>query len=429
MPFDGERPGGHSAGRVSPQVAYAIRVRRILAGFALLIGLLCSTANAAAQSEPDFDIPSGRFFTEALPGQDGLGFAVQDGQGASLWKAFQAAGGVETLGYPISRRFDLFGAPAQAFEDGILRFDGGTGQVERLPLDTFPDEQLPLHAIQPDYPPRAEAQVEPQPWSGWWWPASEGYGPTLFSLGGPLDKYDRYVGLVTGGQPATREWERAHVYFSGINWAGHCNGFAAAALLEPEPTEPVEVLGITFSVADLKGLLVDYHFGDSAAWSFGDEQEVDPADFHRMLLDWVGTTGKGLVLTFEPSPGEVWSYPAYRFESEWSPDSDEADVWHVKTTVWMADMDVPPNFVGTRPFPGPLGKIFEYTLRGDPRDPSDGSWSGRSRSGRFSHPARIWYPELDVRNRERNVVSPGLDRRTVANIVAGSDGTTPAHVR
>ena len=48
----------------------------------------------------------------------------------------------------------------------------------------------------------------------------------------------------------------------------HCNGFAAAALLEPEPTEQREILGITFSVADLKGLLVDYHFGDAAAWSF-----------------------------------------------------------------------------------------------------------------------------------------------------------------
>jgi transglutaminase elicitor len=358
-----------------------------LARFALLLGLLCSTANAAAQSDPDFAIPSGRFFTEALPGQAGIGFAVQDGQGASMWSAFQAAGGVETLGYPISRRFDLFGSPAQAFQYGILRFDSATGEAERLSVDLLPNRRLPLQAIQPDYPPRAEAQIEPKPWSGWWWPASDGHGPTLFQPGGPLDKYDRYLGLASGDAPATREWERTHVYFSDVNWAGHCNGFAAAALLEPEPTQSVEVLGITFTVADLKGLLVDYHFGDAAAWSFGDEQEVNPATFHHMLLDWVGTAGKGFVLTFEPTDGEVWSYPVYRFESEWSPDSDEPDTWHVKTIVWMADMDVAPNFVGTSPFPGLSGQIFEYTLWGDPREPSDGSGS-RPAPGRCCPPRR-----------------------------------------
>jgi hypothetical protein len=53
-------------------------------------------------------------------------------------------------------------------------------------------------------------------------------------------------------------------------------------------------LGITFSIADLKGLLTDYHFADTAAWSFGDDSdaaELNPADFHRMLLTWLTSTG------------------------------------------------------------------------------------------------------------------------------------------
>jgi hypothetical protein len=277
-----------------------------------------------------------------------------------------------------------------------------------------------------DQPTLASAELADLPWSGWWWPASASIGPTLFAPNSPLDKYDRYVATVTGENPGTREWERKELNFPGSAWAGHCNGFAAAALLEPEPSEPVTVLDITFTVADLKGLLVDYHFGDAAAWSFGEGGELNPAEFHRMLLDWVGILGKGFVLTYDMGNGEVWSYPLYRFDSQWSIDEDEADLGHVTTTVWMADMDVPPNFVGTRPYPGPDGKTFEYTLRGDPRQPADGDWTGASQKGRFAHPGRIWYPEATVRNADRELVSPRLDRQTLANIIVGSDGSDVA---
>jgi hypothetical protein len=267
----------------------------------------------------------------------------------------------------------------------------------------------------------ASGEADTTPWSGWWWPASEALGPTLFAPNSPLDKYDRYLSLVSGDNPGTRAWERAHLYYPGSGWAGHCNGFAAAALLEPEPTEPLSVLGIDFSVADLKGLLVDYHFGDAAAWSFGDADPLSPAHFHRMLLGWVGLGGRGFVLTYDLGGGEVWSYPLYRFDSQWTVDPADADLWHVTTTVWMADMNVAANFVGTKPFPSDSGKTFTYAVRGDPRQPTDGEWTGTSRSGRFSHPGRIWYPEPTVRNGDRDLVSPGLDRETLGNIVSGRD--------
>ncbi len=385
--------------------------------FALMAGLLWGPVSAFADSE----IPSGRFFEEALPEANGAGFAVQDGHGAKLWSAFQAAGGVAALGYPISRRFDLDGSAAQAFQFGVLRWNAETGHA-----DVLEPAATPAEAREPDQPPRAAAEVEQPVWSGWWWPASDGLGPTLFAANSPLDKYDRYVTAVTGASPGTRDWERSELIFPGSLWAGHCNGFAAAALLEPEPTEPVDVLGITFSVADLKGLLVDFHFGDAAAWTIGVDGEVNPADFHTTLLNWVQIAGKGFVLTFDLGGGEVWSYPVYRFESEWAPDPVEGDAWRVKTTVWMADMDVPAMFVGVKAFPGAAGKTFEYTLHGDPRQPTDGSWTGASVRGRFAHPGRIWYPDPLVRNDERELVSPGLDRQTVANILAGSDGSDVA---
>jgi Transglutaminase elicitor len=284
-----------------------------------------------------------------------------------------------------------------------------------------------VRAQSDDVAASASGEAAIQPWSGWWWPAGNS-GPTLFAPGGPLDKYDQYLAATSGQSPGTRAWEREELYVPGVAWAGHCNGFAAAALLEPEPTEPVNVLGLTFSVADLKGMLVDYHFGDAAAWSFGADGDLNPADFHRTLLTWVGDAGQGFVLTYDMGQGEVWSYPAYKFESHWTADATQEGVWHVTTTVWMADMDVSPNFVGTKIYPSVAGKTFEYTLQGDPLNPDDGAWSGASRFGRFAHPGRIWYPEPNVRNTERDLVSPGLDRQTIANILAGSDGSdiTPA---
>jgi hypothetical protein len=257
------------------------------------------------------------------------------------------------------------------------------------------------------------AELETPPWSSWWWPASAAIGPTLFAPNSPLDKYDRLVAAQTGDDPGTRAWEREMVNFPGSLWAGHCNGFAAAALLEPEPTTARDIDGVTFSVADQKALLVDYHFGDGAAWTFGDDEPLNPADLHRMLLNWLGIGGKGFVLTFDLGDGEVWSYPVYRFESMWSMDTAGDGAWLVKTTVWMADMDVPVSFAGLKP----VSRTFEYALYGDPRAPEDGIWVGASQSGRFAHPGRIWYPDATIRGDEPALVAPGLDRGIIEAIL------------
>jgi hypothetical protein len=106
----------------------------------------------------------------------------------------------------------------------------------------------------------------------------------------------------------------------------------------------------------------------------------------------------------------------YRFESRWWADEQQDGPIHVETTLWMADMEVPPEFVGTRGYADGRGRTLAYTLRGDPSNPVDGAWVSKG-------PARIWYPDATVRNPYRELVSPGLDRQTIANIVAGSDGS------
>jgi hypothetical protein len=392
-----------------------------------MVALVLTTDGAAQGSvettdPPDFAIPGGWFFTEAVPLEtNGTGFAVQDGHGAELWTAFRSAGGVPVLGYPISRRFEWDGLVAQAFSSStVLRWNPTENKPEMLNTNDVPGGGVPAYAVVPDEPPLAAGEAEPMPWSGWWWPAN-GTGPALFGSGGPLDKYDRYVVAVTGDDPHTRMWEQQNVYFPGVRWAGHCNGLAAAALLESEPTVPIEAAGIAFSVADLKGLLVDYDFGAVTAWSYGVSDDLSPVDFHRVLLDWMAHKHSGFVLTFDRGSGEVWSYPVYRFATEWAPDAVQNELWHVTTTLWMADVNVAPSFVGTKPYPSADGEVFTYDLVGDPRNAVDGSWTSESQLGRPGHPARIWYPDSARRNPVRTVVSEGLDRAMIDNILASGD--------
>jgi hypothetical protein len=263
-----------------------------------------------------------------------------------------------------------------------------------------------------------EGQAARTPWSGWWWPDTSVLGPTLFAVAGPLDKYDRLVRERGGSDPRTRSWEDQHMRFN-LRWAGHCNGYATAALLEPEPTRSITLDGIQFTVADQKGLLADYPFADSTLWSVGQDGELNPADFHRVLLEWLGQRATGMVLTFDMGGGEFWSFPAYRFSSDWSRDARASEEWRVRTTIWMADMSVAADFVGTRPYPGEAGKTFEYTLRGDPRDPVDGTWLNASVRGGLDRPARAWYPDPLARNVGQQLTSPGLDRRILATIAGG----------
>jgi hypothetical protein len=404
---------------------------RLVAVLLVLVGVFGSSPEAQAQAlppahigvanpEPDYPIPNGHFFAEAAPGQQGSGYRVANEAGIPLWDAFQAVGGVDKLGYPLTRRFIWNGTVVQGFQNGILRW---LPAEDRAEIKTANEVGAPPADAKRAEPPLSfSGEAARKPWSGWWWPANDlVIGPRLFDPDGPLARYDRYVDAL--GKPAagTREWERAEIRFAGLAWAGHCNGWAAAALLEPEPVAERVVNGVTFSVADQKGLLTSYHFADSAAWAAGSyEKDVEPVDFHRELTRWMGGQQKGLIFTFRPfaSTDEVWSYPASRFETVIGPDPVEPDVWQVKTTVWLVDNEVLAGFVGSRPWPGPDGKVLEYTLRGDPYDPRGGAWSPKS-DNRFGRPFMVWYPDPSHRNVDRQLSSPDLDYRLLRQITRG----------
>lgn len=378
-------------------------------------------AQAVPDGAPDYSIPNGHFFTQAAPGQHGAGYRVANEAAIPLWDEFQRHGGVGKLGYPVSRRFIWKDRVVQRFQSGVLVWRGAENGSE---IKTIKDVgNPPEHARGPDPPHRLSGDAERYPWSGWWWPANyQVGGPRLFDNGGPLAKYDRYVESLGRPDPNTLEWEQSELIFSSLQWAGHCNGWAAAALLEPEPTQPREVNGQVFSVADQKGLLTSYHFADAALWAVGSfERDASPAEFHRLLLSWLGGQRRGLVLTFRLQGEEVWSYPAFKFETVVGPDKLRPATWIVQTTVWLVDNDVPANFVGGRPWPSPEGKSFEYTLTGDLSAPDGGEWSPAT-NGRFGRPFMVWYPDPKRRNLDRQLASPALDYAVIAEIL-GRDGS------
>ena len=368
----------------------------------------------------DYPLLQGHFYSQTVPGaRPGFGFSVADAGGIPLWREYQRLGGLAKLGYPLSRRFVHDGTVVQAFQGGVLQWRPERDEAIVLPLARL--VPLPAQAVEPEPPHRLGATAARQPWSGWWWPATRQVrGPYLFDLEGPLAKYDRFVAASGGGDPATLDWEREQHGWVGLSWAGHCNGWAAAALLEDEPTQPRELAGITFGVDDLKGLLAAYHFADAAAWlDGGPDDSISPLDLHRRLLNWLGRDRKGFVLTFRPGRGEeVWSYPAYRFELTLSPDPENPDATHARALVWLADNDVPADFVGLQPWRGEP-QVYEYRLFGPREAPTGGEWLGASAGGGFARPAQLWYPEPRVRNLERELASPNLDYQTLKRILRG----------
>jgi len=71
----------------------------------------------------DYDIAGGHFYTQTNGRTDSRsGFAVTDAESVPFWSQFQALGGVDVLGYPVTRRFELDGFTVQGFQKTVLQW-------------------------------------------------------------------------------------------------------------------------------------------------------------------------------------------------------------------------------------------------------------------------------------------------------------------
>jgi len=111
--------------------------------------------------------------------------------------------------------------------------------------------------------------------------------------------------------PGAQDWEMRRHYYTGVNWEGHCNGWAAASILRKEPKWPIKdpYSDVTFTVADIKGLWIerDYcpriaFFGSRYWGDGGDPRDIYPHVFHKVLVHYIGELRKPVLVDIRPDP-------------------------------------------------------------------------------------------------------------------------------
>lgn len=79
---------------------------------------------AQAQVPPDFAVPSGRFYTQARgDAPEQYGYMISDDSTSQFWTWFQRFGGVYSVGYPVTHRFNYNGSTVQGMQKVVFRWD------------------------------------------------------------------------------------------------------------------------------------------------------------------------------------------------------------------------------------------------------------------------------------------------------------------
>lgn len=234
----------------------------------------------------------------------------------------------------------------------------------------------------------------------------------------PMMKFDYYTRLYLeqqngpGGSASTAyshaaKWElenhfigdnENHRYWDSRGYAGKCIGWALANMENPEPTADVNLLGITFHPADIKGYLAsiynggqffvpddqvigqEFHeAGDDSAAAYAD---VAPHDFAKALMT---TIGHGRMLEADLDPGDgVWNYPIHRFEARWTRRSSTRVSVSVKIFYPNDEVDIDQVFSTNPQRPDILSRTLTFDLRvsrswnGDLTKGTSGTWTGES---------------------------------------------------
>ncbi len=229
----------------------------------------------------------------------------------------------------------------------------------------------------------SESVTLAKPWNGYWWPMFEGAlatGQGYRVHPSTLEKYDARFSL----DGKATAWElKNHHKPDGAAWNGHCNGWSAASVSEPEPTETINSQGYTFFIGDLKGLWTIYYQGATGTIYRGpDGESLDPLTFQTELQANLRDNGIPLLMDSDPTE-EVWTWPIYSYTMDWT---DDGDTRHVTLTVLTATDGVSPDDVNSD------YKTFNYTydLTLEAGEPVSGVWTGTSVT---HHPDFCWYPE------------------------------------
>ncbi len=174
-------------------------------------------------------------------------------------------------------------------------------------------------------------------------------------------------------------------------WYGHCNGWTAAAIRHAEPQKSVVRNGVTFTPADIKGLLAELYMYSATEHLGGLDDVINPATLHVSLANWIGLGSHPIGM--EAAMGEtVINYPIHVYKMKVNRLSDRQH--EVQNTITYTlntprELDKGPQQVRTM--------YFHYVL--------DTNAEGKITGGRYyGDSARIdmlWTPLLPVQGGEK----------------------------
>ena len=169
-------------------------------------------------------------------------------------------------------------------------------------------------------PARAAVPKHRMPYAGYIYPDNQGGTASV------LWKYDRAFNF---GRNSAASFERGDIARTqeqsggGLfgarahtpDWAGHCNGWTAAAIRHAEPQKTVKRNGVDFTPADIKGLLAElYVYSDVVMLGGENKATINPGMFHVILTNWISRAEHPF--GFDNTAGkEIWNYPVYAYAS------------------------------------------------------------------------------------------------------------------
>ena len=116
-----------SAGRFRG-LSLALALAVVLSMLAAALPVMPTSAAAL-----DWDIPGGRYFTQTNGQPQGTslsGFSVTNNYGVPFWTEFNRVGGLQIVGYPMSRRFLWDGFVSQIFQKAIFQWKATEQRVD-----------------------------------------------------------------------------------------------------------------------------------------------------------------------------------------------------------------------------------------------------------------------------------------------------------
>ncbi|MHB9098558.1 MAG: hypothetical protein ACYC5X_12140, partial [Syntrophales bacterium] len=246
-------------------------------------------------------------------------------------------------------------------------------------------------------------EASSRPWSGYWWPYSQGGLGTGFDYSGrpaPLEKYYLLTAGSTFG-PALTWYLQEHYDPQAPGWYGLCFYWARAASYEHIDILPSSEDNLLFRIGDKKGLLTLAHYNDIGDSALG----FYPEEFHRWLLTYIKDRGEAFVADLATGI-EVWSYPIYKYDME---SSRNGNVESFRVRIYYADDLVYPDYRGTQV----RTSDYTYDLFLDGAGAiTGGNWTGMSIA---DHPELLSFSSAVGTN------FPGLDYEEILRLARSKD--------